>query len=157
MTSTVDCEEILQKMRTSEDLSFSLYLQKLIKWPIQLNMPKLFDSFVLPSQNVVDYVSELPNSCSLKTCAWILNKLLAKNLAPTSIIVAGDGGLGLIYDWDNQRFEIECDNSGELWFLSAKISPHSINTLQIDEWISMFESIHDDILSRSTGTPSQQL
>lgn len=155
MTPVINCEDILQEMRSSEDLSRSLYLQKLIGWPTQLDLLKLFDSFVLPSRNVVEYVSELPNSCSLKTCAWILNKLLAKNLSPTTMIVAGDGGVGLIYDWDSQRFEIECGNSGDVWFLCAKFPPSLIDTLQIDTWVSIFESIHDDILSRIRDTSPQ--
>lgn len=155
MTPVINCEDILQEMRSSEDLSRSLYLQKLIEWPTQLKISNLFNSFVLPSRNVVEYVSELPNVCSLKTCAWILNKLLAKNLAPTSLIIAGDGGIGIIYDWGSQRFEIECGNAGDLWFLCAKFPPSLIDTVQIDEWVSIFESIHNDILSRGIDNSPQ--
>ena len=68
-----------------------------------------------PSQDVIDYVRELPNEVAINNAESLL--LYNGDLPNPKAICSGDGGVGIVWKWEGYEslIEYECENDGAVW------------------------------------------
>ena len=89
-----------------------------------VNWPSLFrkdlKKLILVSQDLKDYVAEVPSLMSIAVAAKLLNSVIALGIPPDCVDVAGDGGVGFGWIRDTWYADVEVANNGDVFLFHRR-------------------------------------
>ena len=117
-----------------------------------VNWPSLFrkdlKKLILVSQDLKDYVAEVPSLMSIAVAAKLLNSVIALGIPPDCVDVAGDGGVGFGWIRDTWYADVEVANNGDVFLFHRRrgkqndfciIDPDNIDSVTWEPVQSYFE------------------
>lgn len=119
---------------------------------LAINWPNFFSKdlkkLILVSQDIRDYVVEVPSLMSIAVAAKLLNSVIALGIPPDCVDVAGDGGVGFGWIRDTWYADVEVLNDGDTYLCHRRrgksndivvIDPDNIDSITWEPVQSYFE------------------